>query len=163
MIRLVALLLLALVALAPTDSKASCSGTGCYCSVSATTLAFGAYDGLLRTAVDSAGSVAVTCGADAGGTRISYEVTLSTGSSGNYTSRAMSGAVSNLTYNLYTKSNRKDVWGDGTGGSTTVTDSYRLGTPCCVTQSYPIYGRIDASQNAAPGIYADTIVATVSW
>lgn len=161
--RKLAWLLLLPGVLAAPPADADCDGVGCYCSIAATPVAFGLYDAVTRQQVDSTGTIQVTCGAADAGTRISYELTLSTGGSGNYGARAMASGPNLLGYNLYTKANRKKVWGDGTGGSDIVTDKYKLKVPCCETRSYTIYGRIDGGQNAAPGYYFDTIVITINW
>ena len=54
------------------------------------------------------------------------------------------------------------VWGDGTGGSSKLTDGYLLGL-ITVIKTYTVYGRIPARQNIPAGAYADTITVTVNY
>jgi spore coat protein U-like protein len=73
----------------------------------------------------------------------------------------MSSGANKLSYNLYTDTNHNYVWGDGTGGTSTDSDSYYLSI--LTARNYPVYGLIPSGQNAAAGSYADTIIVTVSY
>lgn len=154
---------LATITFAALPAKAGCSGTGCYCTVSATATNFGLYDAVTKEAVDRTGDVEISCGSDTIGDTVSYEVELSKGIRGRYSARKLMSGSSDILYNLYTDVGRTTVWGDGKSGSVTVSDSYSLTVLCCEQRSYTAYGRIDAGQNAAPGIYSDSIIVTVSW
>ena len=131
------------------------------CSVSATAMSFGAYDPTSATARDSTGTVTVTCTATLG-ISASWDILLSTGSSGSFSPRRLFSGGSSLQYNLYTSSGRTQVWGDGTAGTGKVSDSHPLlvGTS---QYSYTTYGRIPALQDLAPGTYTDTITVTVNY
>lgn len=133
----------------------------CNCSVSATGVAFGNYNQLDASPADAAGNVQVSCGPLLGVT-VSYDITLSTGGSASYTPREMASGANQLQYNLYTTSGRSIVWGDGTAGTSVVSDSYLLGL-LTTTRNYPVYGRIPAGQNSAAGAYADSITVTVIY
>lgn len=150
-------------ALMPTHAKASCFGIFCTCTVSATGHNFGIYDAIQRTAVTSNSTVSVRCVSYAFRVRVSYDISLSTGSSGSYNQRRMTSGGNTLGYNLYTNSSRTTVWGDGTGGTQTVTDDYTLGFLFPVTRNYTVYGRIDGGQNVAGGFYGDIITVTVLY
>lgn len=131
------------------------------CTVSASATHFGTYSPFDPVALDGAGNVQVTCG-NLVNILVSYTVALSTGSSGSHAARRMSNGPHLLTYNLYTNAGRSTVWGDGSGGSSVVAESYLL-LLLSDQRSYPVYARIPAGQNVAPGSYADTIVITVNY
>jgi spore coat protein U-like protein len=120
------------------------------CTASATGVAFGAYDPFSSVPLESTGSVSVTCSAST-----SYTIALSAGQ-GSFSNRTMSSGAHLLDYNLYTSSLRSTVWGDGSGATSTVAGS---GT----SQSYSVYGSVQALQNAYVGSYTDSVVVTVSF
>lgn len=135
----------------------------CYCFVTATDVAFGAYDGLAQTIVDSTGDIEVSCGTDTIGDVISYEIELSGANKGS-SPRELSGHGKNeLYYNLYTDPSRTLIWGDGKGSTVMVADSYTFTVLCCVTRNYTLYGRIDAGQNVEPGLFSDAITVKVDF
>lgn len=142
-------------------AQASCTGLGCSCSITADPLDFGNYNPLSGANVDATGNVTVECGALVLGAFFSYEVTLSTGASGNAAGRTMSNGSGTMSYNLYTDSSRTVVWGDGSGGTGTITNSYTLSILFPRSDDFPVYGRLPSGQNAETGSYSDTIVATV--
>ncbi|HUP91872.1 MAG TPA: spore coat U domain-containing protein [Solimonas sp.] len=153
-----ALLLLALAALA-TPAHAVLAT----CTASAQTVAFGSYNPFSATPLDSSGQVGVSCSISLGiSIAVSYTIKLSTGVAGSYAPRYMAAGANHLNYNLYTSSARTTVWGNGTGGTSTVTDSYLLGLST-VARTYPVYGRVTAQQNLPGGSYSDTIMVTVEY
>jgi len=121
-----------------------------FCTSSVVPVAFGTYNPLNGQYVDSTGGVDVVCVPSA-----AYTISISPGQ-GSYAARTMTNGAYHLDYNLYTSAARSVVWGDGTGGSSMVGGS---GT----SASYPIYGRIPASQNVGTGAYADVLTVTVSF
>ncbi len=136
---------------APQSSVAapSCSFT----SVSAVN--FGIYNVFATVANNSGvGSLTIKC---QGGGAATFVVTLGTGQSHNYTSRVMKKGADTLNYNLYTSSARNLIWGDGSGGSSTMTAGRNT------TTTLSIFGQIPAGQDAAIGIYSDNITATVNY
>ncbi|MBL0914545.1 MAG: spore coat protein U domain-containing protein [Sphingopyxis sp.] len=155
------LLLGAALLAVPAPAEAACSPLSfCSCTVSATGVSFGSYNMLTATPNDAAGSVRVICTLllDLAG---SFTVDLSTGASNSYGARTMRSGANSLTYNLYTTAGRTQVWGNGTGGSTRVTQSFS--GLLLVDRTIPIYGRIPAGQNARAGSYSDTIIVTVTY
>lgn len=132
------------------------------CSLSAIATSFGVYAPFSAMPLDSAGSVTVTCEGLLG-LLVSYEVQLSTGSSGSYAPRRLNGPGYQLDYNLYIDAARSSVWGDGSGGTTTVSDNYTLSVLFSVVRNYTVYGRMPAGQNVAPGSYTDTITVTINY
>lgn len=141
---------------------ATCIGVGCTCSISATTVAFGTYAPLSGSSVATTGTVSVTCSALLAGLNVSYVVTLNQGNAGSYTPRAMSYSSHQLQYNLFTDALHTIIWGDGTSGTNSVSDSYILSV-ISTTRNYTVYGQIPASQNVAVGAYTDSIIATVTF
>lgn len=142
-------------------ASASCTGLNCTCTISADPLDFATYNPLNSTNVDAVGNVSITCGALVLGANISYEVTLSTGASGDSLNRNMSNGSDIMSYNLYTDSGHTAVWGDGTGGTSTIMNSYTLSLIFSTTDDFPVYGRVPSGQNIQAGSYSDSIVATV--
>jgi spore coat protein U-like protein len=122
------------------------------CLVAATPLAFGNYTGV----VDAASStVTVTCT-----NTTPYNVGLSAGlaTGATVTTRKMTGpAAALLGYGLFSDAGHTTNWGL-TVGTDTVT-----GTGNGLPQPVTVFGQIPASEFVAPGAYADTITATVTF
>jgi len=132
------------------------------CSVSATTLAFGAYDTI--NALSGTATITVTCThTNNPAVRFDYVVALSSGP-GSYASRQMTGTGDTLTYNLYTTAAMTTVWGDGSAGTATVAGSLNVpgGAGRSAGESVTVYGRIGAAQNVLPGAYATASPITVT-
>jgi len=122
------------------------------CLVSATAMAFGTYTGVVAT---STSAVSVTCT-----NTTPYNVGLSAGlaTGATVTTRSMTGPASALlSYALFSDSARTVNWGQ-TIGTDTVT-----GTGNGSVQAITVYGQAAAAQYVAPGAYADTITATVTY
>lgn len=133
------------------------------CTVSATDTAFGNYGPFDTSPVDATGTVSVRCELLLGlSALVDYHIYLSTGLGGGYSPRRMYKGTDTLNYNLYTDSARTTIWGDGSGSTSYVEDSYLIQlTP--VTRNYTVYGRLPAEQNVAPGLYTDVITVTVEY
>lgn len=125
------------------------------CSVSATNLNFGNYTASSGSNLDATSTVSVTCTNGQ-----AYTIALDGGSvAGNVSARTMSdGAAHILSYGLYTDAGYTTLWGDGTGGTSTLP-----GTGNGTQQNATVYGRIAASQFATAGTYTDTVTVTVSY
>ena len=130
------------------------------CTTSASGVAFGSYDPTSTSADTTTGTVTVSCTALIS-LLVSYTISLNSGGSGSFATRKMH-LVSNLNYNLYTSASLSQVWGDGTAGTGTVSDSYLLGIGT-TNRSYNVYGNLPGSQNVPPGAYGDTIMVTVTY
>lgn len=111
---------------------------------------FGAYDPFDPADLDGVGNISITCDTDT-----SVTISLSSGN-GSFAPRTMTSGANQMSYNLYTSPQRILVWGDGSGGSATVSATTRSG-------QFPIYGRVPARQNVPHGDYADTIFVTISY
>lgn len=136
---------------------------GIACSVSAVNLAFGNYNPLRGTHADTTGNIAVTCSGKPGA-RVAYGIALNAGGSGTFAQRRMRfGSSSTLNYNIYTGAARSLVWGDGSAGTLTISDSFSLHS-ARTTRNYPVYGRIAGGQNKVRvGVYTDSIVVTLDF
>jgi spore coat protein U-like protein len=122
------------------------------CLVSATAMGFGTYTGV---AIPTTSTVSVTCT-----NTTPYNVGLSAGlgTGATVSARKMTGpAGALLNYAMYSDSGRTTNWGN-TIGTDTVT-----GTGNGAAQPLTVYGQLAASQYLAPGLYSDTITATVTW
>jgi spore coat protein U-like protein len=163
MLRLILIFTITLTVLQPAPANATCIGVGCTCSASAGTLNFGSYAPLVGTQVDNSLTVSVTCSALAVGAIVAYAVALDAGLYGTLATRKLSNGTHNLNYNLYTDSGRTTIWGDGTGGTSTISDNYTMALVTNTTRNYTTYGRIFSSQNVSAGSYGDTITITVTF
>ena len=131
----------------------------CICTLSSLGVVFGNY--LPTAASPATGQVSVTCLLSLGSSAsVAYSLAFSSGN-GSYSNRQLSLGGSHLAYNLYTTSAGNIVWGDGTAGTGTVSDSYTL--TLATVRNYQIYGSIPANQNVPAGSYADTITVTISY
>lgn len=144
-----ALLAAGIYTVVPTAHAASCT-------LRSRAVAFGNYDPL-RGAPHNRTTRILRVRCTGNGT---LTVALSTGKSNSYTPRYMISATSSdqLDYNLYTNPAHSSIWGDGTGGSQTVSRAFNNNTVNLFA-----YGQIAALQDVAPGRYTDHITATVSF
>jgi spore coat protein U-like protein len=65
-----------------------------------------------------------------------------------------------LNYNLYTNSARTTIWGDGSAGTSRLTNIIWSGGS---SFTRTIYGRIPAGQDVGVGNYGDILVITISF
>lgn len=131
---------------------ASLEARAATCSVSAVGLAFGTYDLTASTPLDVNGSVEFRCNEPS-----AVKIEFSPGGSGTFWPRRMRNAGATLDYNIYTNAGRTQVWGDGTGGTTTRNLGAGRGEPVAV------FGRIPPLQNVPAGAYGDTLVVTFNF
>jgi spore coat protein U-like protein len=125
------------------------------CSLSGAAIAFGNYDPISLTPLDTAGSVIYRCGPS----DHNITITLSRGGGTSYATRRMAKGTEQLFYNLYRDAARTVIWGDGTGG----TQAFTIGNPQAnnTDLSVAIFGRVPAGQNVSVGSYIDTITVTL--
>jgi spore coat protein U-like protein len=145
----VAVALLALLAAA--DQAAA------QCSISTTSVNFGAYDVFATSPRDSTGSVTYNCLLP-----LSVQISLSRGSSGTFSPRTLVKGAETLQYNIYLNSTRSTIWGDGTAGTSIYSGAvtiFQVNTNITVIA----YGRIFAQQDVSAGTYNDTITATINF
>jgi len=125
------------------------------CTLSATPVAFGPYDVFQVGPTDSTGTITYRCNNNDHGIRIA----ISTGTSGTFTNRTLKNGSENLQYNLF-YGGFAQVWGDGTGGTTTY---FQHNPPNNQNVVVTVYGRTPAGQDVGIGSYADTVVVTLEY
>lgn len=142
----------------------SASASAQSCTVTASGVAFGSYHPLASLPTDATGLVTVSCAANPIALVLGYSVALSAGGSGSVASRSMTAGARTLGYQLYRDATRSTVWGDGSGGSSTLSGGLLLGLLLPASANHPIYGRIPALQTGTgAGSYGDTVTVTVSY
>lgn len=135
-------------------------GNAFQCNVVTTPVNFGYYDIFSRTDLNSTGSFTVTCNAPAQNPAVPVRLNLTAGSSGSFALRQMASASGEgLKYNLYSDAAKTIILGDGSGGSVNLSSVISKSAPWKIT----IYGRIPAQQNVTPGVYSDSLTATILW
>ncbi|MBA2320228.1 MAG: spore coat protein U domain-containing protein [Deltaproteobacteria bacterium] len=135
--------------------SASVSNT---CTISSSEMAFGAYDPITGTAVDTTAALSVTCTqGTAEAITLGQGVTPGAGSTDAAPVRQMASGSNRLGYQLFSDAGRTVVWGNDP-----TTDVERVAATSAV-ENVMVYGRITGSQAAVAGAYTDTIVATVTF
>jgi spore coat protein U-like protein len=125
------------------------------CAISSiTSVDFGTYD-VFSVLSNNNGIGSITIDCHGGGSNLL--VTLSSGQSNTYVSRTMRRGKNLLSYNLYTGAARIVVWGDGTGGSSTIMVNKHG------TTTLSIFGQIPAGQDVTVGAYADNITTIINF
>ncbi|VVD65991.1 Csu type fimbrial protein [Pandoraea fibrosis] len=123
------------------------------CTIAAANITF-ATQSALSSPVTSTGQITVQCTQND-----AYRVSLSGGLLGTVTSRSMTGVTgSSVSYQLYLDSGYATIWGDGTSGTSQLT-----GVGSGLVQFIPIYARVPAQSTPAPGVYTDTVTATIEF
>lgn len=125
------------------------------CSVNSTPVAFGTYSPFDVAPTDTAGTLRVSCDT----ATVGYTLLLAPGGAGSYAPRKLAGGAYTLAYNLYADALRSLVWGDGGGGTATVSGAFAL--PGAI--DHTVYGRLPARQNVGAGAYIDTITVTLNF
>jgi spore coat protein U-like protein len=133
------------------------------CTVGPLTTAFGVYNSLGNNPSDTLTTITVSCTGNIGDP-VNYTLALSTGQSGSFSNRVLSAGSAHLGYNLYLDSFHATVWGDGTGGSSTLSGGYNLSSTSQQT-TFTVYGQINGGQNSATvsSGYSDSVVVTLTY
>jgi spore coat protein U-like protein len=128
------------------------------CTISASTLAFGAYDPIVTNAaanLDNTATLTTTCTTGSAPTiTLDEGLNKAAGSTSTAPARQLISGANVLAYSLYSDSGRTTVW-----ANTGVATPAASGT----AQTNTVYGRIPSGQNKPVGAYTDTIVATVTF
>lgn len=152
------MMLATLAVAAPASSLAAAD-----CAVTASSFSFGNYNPLDALPRDSTSTINVQCSLiGLLSLTVTYELSLSTGSSASYGLRTLVGPGDPLGYQLYADAARLLIWGDGTAGTVTITDGYLLGLGT-VSRNYPVYGRLPAGQQVGAGTFTDSITVTLEF
>ncbi len=144
--------------LAPVPARAQGRGQVDFCLASVSGVNFGEFSG---EAVKSTGSIRILCSGR--GTRNPFTISLSEGSSGDYSRRLMRSGTSSIGYNLYLDLQRTLVWGNGrrrTGVFEGSLDFFLLNSDL---QLIEIYGQLFDQAAPPPGTYSDTIQVEVDF
>lgn len=152
--------LLAWAALVLPAAPAAALGLSCTTTLSGVN--FGHYDPFSSVANTATGSVQVFCTVLVAAVNATITSTFSTGNSGSYAARHMTGGSHIMSYNLYADAGYGTVLGDGTSGTGYFSDTSSiavLGT----TVTHEIYGSIPADQNLPVGTYVDLVTVTVTF
>lgn len=132
---------------------------GINCSIAMTNIAFGNIDVLPGAAIDTTGTISVTCSTDPNIT-IHSCISISAGSANDATSRQMVGPSSaKLRVELYSDSARTQKWGSYSTGlyGGGIPFNFSSGGSGNITQPVTVYARILASQQTSlPGAYSSS-------
>jgi spore coat protein U-like protein len=117
-------------------------------------LNFGQYDPMSPVALDSAATIRLECTEG----HLYVRIDLSTGGSGTYAQRTMTNPAdpTPLVYNLYQDANRTQVWGDGSGGTSSQVLWLTAG------KVLTVYGRVFPQQDVAVGSFNDTVPVVIT-
>lgn len=127
------------------------------CRISTVPLNFGTYDPGSPAPLDTAGEVTADCRGQAG----IYQISLSSGASGNPTNRYMTLASEQLLYNIYLNAARTSIWGDGSG-PTSLMSGIKLQNGRQIDRR-SFYGRVFPVQQPSAGTYVDSLVVTIMF
>jgi len=127
------------------------------CTVSLGNLSFGPYDPLSAAPATTSGNATISCN-DSPPPTVQIQLSPSSVSGGFFPRRMQNSlAGDTLDYNFYADATATQVWGDGTGGTTTRSQKVNKNSPWSVT----FYGRIAVNQDVAAGSYSDTLTITI--
>jgi spore coat protein U-like protein len=136
------------------------------CQIVVNRILFGGYNPLLYSApVNTTGSVDVSCKIEAVplSTVVSYSIGISTGLSGNATSRRMFQGSDFLTYNIFVPPGASAIWGDLPSGNVVIggfSGFTQLGS--FRTNNHPMNAVLNPRQTGKPlGDYLDDLNVTV--
>lgn len=123
------------------------------CDINTTALAFGTIPTQINEPVNADAAINVSCT-----DTTPYTISLDMGNGGGNdpTKRKMSTGLTSLTYGIYMDGARTQPWGTQPGSTVS-------GLGAGLSQSYPVYGQVPAGQNAAIGVYTDSVMVTVSY
>jgi spore coat protein U-like protein len=135
------------------------------CSLSVSGVNFGVYSTISPAPSVSTTQVTIQCTQQGqGATRVGWEISFSTGSSGSYTSRTLRSGANVLQYNLFNSAAYAQVYGNGGGATVTFSGSFTTNPPNPTrSQTTVVYGRIPAQQDVLPGSYTDSITVTATY
>ncbi|HEY1550468.1 MAG TPA: spore coat U domain-containing protein [Kofleriaceae bacterium] len=128
------------------------------CSVTAGTLAFGAYNTVTGTAVNGSTTLSLSCTKGSTATiTLGQGSQPATGSTDIIPLRQMANGTSRLGYSIFQDPTRLIIW-----GNTAITGVTYLSLTAAAT-NVNVYGTITASQDVPGGSYTDSVLATVSF
>ncbi|SDP83494.1 Spore coat protein U (SCPU) domain-containing protein [Rhodoferax sp. OV413] len=122
------------------------------CTVSATDLVFGTYDGGSASDTTTTSTISVNCSL-----LTPYTISLNSGTYASGAVRRMGSGTSRLTYEIYRDAGMTGIFGTVAA----VLGVSGIGAGVAVPAT--IYGKIPKNQNVTPGSYADQITVTVDY
>ena len=125
------------------------------CDVVATPLSFGTYDPFNPVPLTATSSLNISCKPPKKIFSITVQLTAGNGAISQRLMTSSSG--DQMLYNVYADSSHATILGDGTAGSISPNRTVTKNTPWNLT----LYGNVPALQNLPPGVYADTLTATI--
>jgi spore coat protein U-like protein len=156
--RAVALILACLLLATAARADECTGGDAGSLSVIATPLNFADYVAISGMADETSFTLTAECSGGLGTPVLPpFNVSLSPGN-GSYTQRHMTKAADVLNYQIFSDAGMTTIWGDGSGGTSTVGSAGGA-----ASQDFQGYGAIPAGQWVSPGSYEDVITVTVSY
>ncbi|MGH9458593.1 MAG: Csu type fimbrial protein [Thermoanaerobaculia bacterium] len=145
-----------LIVLAAMLAGAASARANCQWNTAPTDIVFGAYSVFSPAAVTAVSNFEVRCNPQTTAT-----IRMSRGTqSMSFNPRSASNGSESIDYNLFQDAAGSQIWGDGTSGTFTATVE---GTPKVKDFAFSIFGRAFPAQDAAAGMYTDTITVSVEY
>jgi spore coat protein U-like protein len=143
----------------------ACPGRPADCQVSTPIYNFGRHEMTTTSSpIYSEGTVTVTCTRAAGQ---GFQVTVSYDLRGlpNDTGRVMRNTeFASLRYDLFVDAGRRRYWGDGSAGTSTISDTIDLNdNNRVVTHTHELYGTVEGQQSAEPGQWLGFVSARLEY
>ena len=123
------------------------------CTISTTSIDFGAYNVFSSGPTDSTATMTYRCSGNA-----AVAISITRGQSDTFNPRIMAKGTEHLGYNLYLDSSQSTVWGETSSGTESYYDSR---APNNKSVTVTVFGRIPAGQDVSAGSYSDSVVAVV--
>jgi spore coat protein U-like protein len=142
----------------------SCAaGAASTCTLATGNVVFGSYDVFSPGSLDTSTTVVVTCSRSGGPQNITVDIGIGPGAHGGTTAnRKMKTSGGDLlNYNLFKDAGKTAVWGQ-VSGLDTLTQRLAVPNNSSAQLTTTIYGRIPAGQDVTKGVYADSVVVTVT-
>jgi spore coat protein U-like protein len=130
------------------------------CAVTTSPVNFGAYHPAAKAPTDATGLLVITCTEG-----VFFDIALDAGAypsiPGDAATRRMTRIERgrSLPYALFADSVRTTLW----GSAYNTTQRFFTHAGNGAAHDYPVYGRIDAGQYVPAGLYADTVIATLTY
>lgn len=121
------------------------------CTLGTQAVAFGPFSG---TQIDATGTITATC---VNGTNYNVGLDAGTSAGATVTTRKMTSGANVLPYSLYSDNSRTVNWGNTVGTDTVA------GVGTGSAQNLTVYARLPAGTVPPPGVYSDTVQATITF
>lgn len=133
------------------------------CTSANLAVSLGTYVAYQATDLDSSATMVVSCTRQGGPGNVTVTIGLGpSATSASIPARRLRGTSDLLGYNFYRDAGRSLIWGE-TIGANTVAQTRHIKNNTTERFEFPIYGRIHALQDVAPGAFRDTLTMTVTF